>query len=57
MIPLVAMFAGHPDLLSKAEAAIRVLQESDMSVACGLAAVRWALTMYFNYLLNLFTNL
>jgi len=40
MIPLVALFAGHPDLLSKAEAAIRVLQESDMSVACGLAAVR-----------------
>ena len=43
MIPLVALFAGHPDLLSKAEAAIRVLQESDMSVACGLAAVRWVI--------------
>ncbi|XP_005092833.2 crystallin J1A [Aplysia californica] len=40
VIPLVAMYAGQPDLLDKAEAALRVLQESDTSIACGLAAVR-----------------
>ncbi|GFO21493.1 selenoprotein j [Plakobranchus ocellatus] len=40
IIPLVALYAGHRDMLKKVEEGIRILQESDMAVASGLAAAR-----------------
>lgn len=40
IIPLVALYAGMPDMLDHCERALRVLQESDMSIACGLASAR-----------------
>jgi len=40
IIPLVALYAGLPDMLEKCEAALRVLQESDLAIVCGLAAAR-----------------
>lgn len=40
IIPIVALYAGHPDMLYKVEAGLRVLQDSDLSVAAGLAAAR-----------------
>ncbi|GFS10543.1 selenoprotein J [Elysia marginata] len=40
LIPLVALYAGHPDMLKNVEAGLRVLQESDMAIASGLAAAR-----------------
>lgn len=40
IIPLVALYAGHPEMLQKVEAGLRVLQESDMAVASGMAAAR-----------------
>ncbi len=38
--PLVAMYAGHPDLLFHIEDVIRMTQDDDMAVAIGLAAAR-----------------
>ncbi|KAH9507249.1 hypothetical protein Btru_056716 [Bulinus truncatus] len=40
IIPLVALYAGQPNMLEMVEKGLRVLQESDMSVAAGLAAAR-----------------
>jgi len=40
IIPVVALYAGKPDMLDKAEEVIRVTQNSDTSVAVGLAAAR-----------------
>ena len=40
MIPLVALYAGRPDMLKKVEAGLRVLQESDLAIASGLVAAR-----------------
>ena len=37
---MVAMYAGQPDMLEKAEAVIRQTQDSDTSVAIGLTAAR-----------------
>ena len=39
--PLVAMYAGHPDLLFHIEDVIRMTQDNDMAVAIGLAAARY----------------
>ncbi|XP_013413375.1 crystallin J1A [Lingula anatina] len=38
--PVVAMFAGEPDMLEKVEDAIRLTQESDTTVVLGMAAAR-----------------
>ena len=38
--PLVAMYAGHPDLLFHVEDVIRMTQDSDTTVAISLAAAR-----------------
>lgn len=40
IVPLVALYAGHVHLLEKAEDAIRLTQNSDFTVAIGLAVVR-----------------
>ncbi|CAG5125109.1 unnamed protein product [Candidula unifasciata] len=40
IIPVVALYAGHPDLLVKVEEALRVLQDCDLPVAVGLAMAR-----------------
>ncbi|XP_005092832.1 crystallin J1C [Aplysia californica] len=40
VIPLVALYAGQPDFLKKAEEGLRVLQESNLTISCGLAAAR-----------------
>lgn len=40
IVPVVALYAGRPDMLEKAESVIRVTQNSDTSVAVGLAAAR-----------------
>ena len=40
IVSVVAMYAGQPDMLEKAEAVIRQLQNSDTSVAIGLTAAR-----------------
>lgn len=40
IIPVVALYAGKPEMLDKAEEVIRVTQNSDTSVAVGLAAAR-----------------
>ncbi|KAG7275792.1 hypothetical protein CRUP_038272 [Coryphaenoides rupestris] len=39
--PVVAMFAGRPQMLEKVEAAMRVTQNSDMCIAITLAAARF----------------
>lgn len=39
--PLVAMFAGHPDLLFHVEDVIRMTQDNDIAVTIGLAAARY----------------
>ncbi|MEQ2202849.1 hypothetical protein XENOCAPTIV_017878 [Xenoophorus captivus] len=41
LAPVVAMFAGRPEMLEKVESAIRVTQNNDMCVAVTLAAARW----------------
>uniref|UniRef100_A0A3Q2E528 Crystallin J1B-like n=2 Tax=Cyprinodon variegatus TaxID=28743 RepID=A0A3Q2E528_CYPVA len=41
LAPVVAMFAGRPDMLEKVESAIRVTQNNDMCVAVTLAAARF----------------
>ncbi|CDQ84113.1 unnamed protein product [Oncorhynchus mykiss] len=41
MAPVVAMFAGMPEMLEKVETAIRVTQNNDMCVAMTLAAARF----------------
>lgn len=41
MAPVVAMFAGMPEMLEKVETAIRVTQNNDMCVAMTLAAARY----------------
>ncbi|KAJ3611667.1 hypothetical protein NHX12_021681 [Muraenolepis orangiensis] len=41
MAPVVAMFAGRPQMLDKVEAAVRVTQNDDMCVAMTLAAARF----------------
>ena len=40
LAPLVAMYAGHPDLLFHVEDVIRMTQDSDTNVAVSLAAAR-----------------
>ncbi|KAI8785317.1 crystallin J1A [Biomphalaria glabrata] len=40
IIPLVAMYAGHPQMLEVVEKGLRVLQESDLAATIGLAAAR-----------------
>jgi len=40
VVSAVALYAGRPDMLDRAEAVIRVTQNSDTSVAVGLAAAR-----------------
>ncbi|BFZ07849.1 hypothetical protein BsWGS_10887 [Bradybaena similaris] len=40
IIPVTALYAGHPDLLVKVEEALRVLQNCDLPVAVGLALAR-----------------
>lgn len=40
LAPLVAMYAGHPDLLFHVEDVIRMTQDSDTNVAISLAAAR-----------------
>ena len=40
IVPVVALCAGKPDMLDKAEEVIRVTQNSDTSVAVGLTAAR-----------------
>ncbi|CAJ1081887.1 LOW QUALITY PROTEIN: crystallin J1B-like [Xyrichtys novacula] len=40
LAPVVAMFAGQPEMLEKVEKAIRVTQNNDMCVAVTLAAAR-----------------
>lgn len=40
MIPACALFAGRPEMLDRVEDVLRVTQDSDMSVAVGLAAAR-----------------
>ena len=40
IIPVVALYAGKPEMLDKAEEVIRVTQNSDTSVAVGLASAR-----------------
>lgn len=40
MVPLVALYAGRPDLLHVAETAIRATQNTDMAVRYGLAFAR-----------------
>lgn len=41
LAPVVAMFAGRPEMLEKVEQAIRVTQNNDMCVAVTLAAARF----------------
>ncbi|MED6260583.1 hypothetical protein ATANTOWER_023510, partial [Ataeniobius toweri] len=41
LAPVVAMFAGRPEMLEKVESAIRVTQNNDMCVAVTLAAARF----------------
>ena len=38
--PLVAIYAGHADLLTHVEDVIRMTQNNDTAVAIGLAAAR-----------------
>lgn len=40
IVSLVALYAGRPEMLDKAEEVIRSTQNSDTSVAVGLAAAR-----------------
>ena len=40
IVPVVALYAGRPDMLDRAEEVIRVTQDNDTSVATGLAAAR-----------------
>lgn len=39
--PVVAMFAGHPDLLNYVEQVIRMTEDNDFAVVIGLAAARY----------------
>ncbi|KAG7527130.1 hypothetical protein JOB18_049892 [Solea senegalensis] len=41
LAPVVAMFAGRPEMLEKVERAVRVTQNNDMCVAVTLAAARF----------------
>lgn len=40
VVSVVALYAGHPDMLEKAEAVIRQTQNSDLCLSVGLAAAR-----------------
>lgn len=40
LAPVVAMYAGRPEMLEKVEKAMRVTQNNDMCVAVTLAAAR-----------------
>ena len=40
IVSVVALYAGRPEMLDKAEEVIRSTQNSDTSVAVGLAAAR-----------------
>lgn len=40
LAPVVAMYAGRPEMLEKVEKAIRVTQNNDMCVTVTLAAAR-----------------
>lgn len=41
VVPVVALYAGRPEMLEKAEEVIRQTQDSDICVAVGLAAARY----------------
>lgn len=40
LAPIVAMYAGHPDLLVYVEQIVRMTEDNDVAVAIGLAAAR-----------------
>ncbi|XP_052789981.1 crystallin J1A-like [Mya arenaria] len=40
IVPVVALYAGRPEMLSRAEVVVRQTQDNDMCVAVGLAAAR-----------------
>lgn len=40
IVPVVALYAGHPDMLEIVEHVIETTQNSDTSIAVGLAAAR-----------------
>ena len=40
LAPIVAMYAGHPDLLVYVEQIVRMTEDNDVSVAIGLATAR-----------------
>ena len=40
LAPVVAMYAGKPEMLEKVEAAVRVTQDYDLCVAVTMAAAR-----------------
>lgn len=42
LAPIVAFYAGKPEMLEKVEEAVRVTQNNDACVAVTLAAARWA---------------
>ena len=41
VVPVVALYAGCDDMLTKAECVIRQTQNNDKAVAGGLAGARW----------------
>lgn len=41
LAPVVALYAGRPEMLERVEAAVRVTQDNDMCVAVTLAAARY----------------
>lgn len=52
LAPIVAFYAGKPDMLEKVEQAIRVTQNNDACVAETLAAARsalWNTLILFNF--------
>ena len=42
LAPIVAFYAGKPDMLKRVESAVRVTQNNDACVVETLAAARWA---------------
>ncbi|PVD22152.1 hypothetical protein C0Q70_17957 [Pomacea canaliculata] len=40
MVPVCALYAGHPEMLSRVEEVLRVTQSNDLPVTIGLAAAR-----------------
>ena len=40
LAPIVALYAGRPDMLDRVEEACRIMQNSDFTVTCVLAAAR-----------------